>query len=676
MGVDAIVGVTIGAALSALSFVTTGGVDLGPNTWAEIVLILIGVAIGVAAVLRAAPGRRWGAVTVGLFGVLTVLTIASISWSVQPSDSWIEANRTLSYLAAFGGAAALARLMPERWVAIVGSIAMFATIISGYALLAKVFPGSLDRSDPFGRVNLPFDYWNAVGLVAAMGIPAWLWLGSRADDARASRALAVPAIALLLTTVVLTYSRSAVIAAIVGVAFWFVAVPLRLRGALVLALGAAGAAACVVWALATHALIDNNVALAARTIAGHAFGLVLLLTLALTTVAGFTAAFAVDRYSLSASLRRRVATALLVLVAAMPAVGVAALAASSRGLTGEISHVVHEFTSANSGGSADQAGRLLTVDNSRGTYWNQAVHVAEHALFKGVGAGGFATVRGAYSVYFRADRHAHSFVMQTFADFGLLGLLTSIGLSVAWVTAAVRTVRSRRRTAGSPPPTAGATSERAGLLSLVAVVVTFGVQSAVDWTWFIPGASVPALICAGWIAGRGPVNQHIGRLSKPRFSLRTPAGGAATAMLAAIVVLTGWAMLGPLRSQNADAAAITALTHRQTAAAMADARTAVNANPLSVDPLRTLSALYEDLRQYGQAHAELVKATQLQPRNALPWLWLGQYDLRRRQFGSAIAALNVSISLDLGLAAPRQVAAQALTEEYSSSVSRQPSTTR
>jgi hypothetical protein len=83
---DAVVGASLGAALSLLAFVTTGGVDLGPNTWAEIVLTLIGAALGGAVVVRSAPGRRWGGATLLLFVALTVVTIVSISWSLQPSD--------------------------------------------------------------------------------------------------------------------------------------------------------------------------------------------------------------------------------------------------------------------------------------------------------------------------------------------------------------------------------------------------------------------------------------------------------------------------------------------------------------------------------------------------------------------------------------------------------------
>ena len=178
---DVVVGVALAAVLALLAFVTTGGVNDGPNTWAEIVLTLVGAALAAAVLMYSAPARLWGGVTLLLFIALTVLTALSIAWSVQPADSWIEANRALSYLAAFTGAIALGRLFPERWAGVVGGIALLATVLCGYALLAKVFPAAFDRADQVGRISAPFDYWNASGLIAALGLPACLWCGARRE---------------------------------------------------------------------------------------------------------------------------------------------------------------------------------------------------------------------------------------------------------------------------------------------------------------------------------------------------------------------------------------------------------------------------------------------------------------------------------------------------------------
>ena len=40
---------------------------------------------------------------------------------------------------------------------------------------------------------------------------------------------------------------------------------------------------------------------------------------------------------------------------------------------------------------------------------------------------------------------------------------------------------------------------------MLCLVVTFGIHSFVDWTWYVPGVACVALLCAGWLAGRGPL---------------------------------------------------------------------------------------------------------------------------------------------------------------------------
>ena len=64
---------------------------------------------------------------------------------------------------------ALVRLLPaalgRRCSA---AIVLAASIVCGYALLTKVFPGALNPDEIYARLREPFGYWNAVGLMAAM----------------------------------------------------------------------------------------------------------------------------------------------------------------------------------------------------------------------------------------------------------------------------------------------------------------------------------------------------------------------------------------------------------------------------------------------------------------------------------------------------------------------------
>ncbi len=651
---DAVLGTALAAGFALIAFVATGGTDLAQNTWVEIALTALGAACAVAVVLLGARGRASGVTTLILFAALAALTYLSIAWSVQPADSWVEANRTLSYLAAFGAAMALARLAPARWPAVVGAVGTVSVVVCGYALLTKVFPGSLNAGDTLGRLRVPFDYWNATGLMAALGLPACLWAGARPAAGRALRALSVPAIAVLLTVMMLSYSRGALIAAAVGLACWFALVPLRLRATLLLGLGALGGVIATAWALGHHAITHDGASLAARTSAGHGFGEVLLVVGALMALAGLGAAVALDRTALPAQVRRRIGTALIVLVALVPVAGIAAVAASSRGLTGEISHVWTELTSPTSPQPGNNPGRLAELGNSRPLYWSEGLKVGEHALLAGVGAAGFDTARTRYNSSQLEVAHAHSYLIETFADFGLIGIAVSLALLVAWGIAAARTLEIRARPRG--PAAAGDDSqdaarehaaERAGLITMLAVVVIFGVSSLIDWTWFIPGVAVPALACAGWLAGRGPLSAPVGRAEARRGLLASPGAAAGAIGIAAATLVAAWFVWQPLHSANEFGAAISAMSRGESATALADAQSAAAADPVSVDPLIELSEIYLARGNPTAARQELVKATALQPSNPQTWQALGQFDLSQHQADLAVLELQAAQQLDL-----------------------------
>jgi tetratricopeptide (TPR) repeat protein len=647
--IDAAVGAVLAAGFLLVAFLTAGGTDLGPNTWVEVAVVLVGAALAAAVTVFGAPGRAWGGVTLLLFAALAALTYASIAWSVQPDNSWTEANRTLSYLAAFGAAIAMARIVPERWPALLGAVGTAATVICGYALLVKVFPGSLDANDLVGRLKAPFGYWNATGLAAALGVPACIWAGARPVRGRILRALSIPALSILLAVLVLSYSRGALIAVIVACGVWFALTPLRLRAALVLGLGAVGAAVLVLWGLAHHPLTHDDIALAARTHDGHVFGIVVLVVLAATTAAGFAATFALERAALPEQARRRIGTVLLVCVALVPVAGLAAVAASSRGLSGEVSHLWHSLTNSNAV-VTESPGRLAELSNSRPRYWSEGLKVGSHALLKGTGAGGFLTARTHYSADTLVAGHAHSYVIETFADFGLIGTLLSFALFVSWAVASGRTLGFGRRGLRAPPDDRRA-AEQAGLVTMFAVVIAFGIHSAIDWTWFFPGVTIPALACAGWLAGRGPLSAPVGHGARKRLTTSPTAAGTALA-IAAIAVGAVWVVWQPLRASNADASAITELLAGRSSAALADAQTAVSADPVSADALWELSEIHVAVGDRSAARADLVRATSRQPENAETWQRLGELDLRYAQLRLAIVELGKAIALDLSAVQP------------------------
>ncbi|MDX6666852.1 MAG: hypothetical protein QOK04_232, partial [Solirubrobacteraceae bacterium] len=169
------------------------------------------------------------------------------------------------------------------------------------------------------------------------------------------------------------------------------------------------------------------------------------------------------------------------------------------------------------------------------------------------------------------------------------------------------------------------TPQRVGLLTLVSVVIAFGVHSFVDWTWFVPGTAVLALVCAGFVAGRGPLfGEPVARSRS--FPLGRRAAAAAATM--AVALVAAWVIWQPQRSASAADAALTALSKDHVDAAYADVVEAQRRNPLSVEPLFDQSLIELSVGRTKPARRALERAVRLQPASAEAWRRLGELDLR------------------------------------------------
>ena len=502
--VQSLLTVGLAAIVCAIAFSADGGLNIARTTPAEIGLV-VGGGIVVAGALLLAPRRErlWGADSLGLLIALAVLTALSITWAATPSEAWVETNRTLAYVAVFAAAVALAHSVPGRWSAVLGAITLSAVVISAYAVLTKVFPGALNPDEIYARLREPFGYWNSVGLAAALGVPGCLWLGTRRSGHQALNALAYPALGVLVLTMLLSFSRGAVLAAVLGAAFWFATVPRRLRGAAVLIAGVAGGGLIALWAFSQNALTDDRVPVDLRNQAGLHLGLLLVVMLVLLAGAGLAVGFARAAHTPTLHQRDRAGVALLVGLALIPVAITIGLAVGERGLTGSISARWDQLTKVSAPLPRNDNSRFTAVGSVRARYWDEALEIFKDNPGIGVGAGGYATVRKRYRTDDPAVRHAHGYVVQTLADLGLAGLFVSIALLAAWLVSAARATGLRRIDRGRP-----FTPERIGLLTLVATVIVFGVHSFVDWTWVVPANAAVALLAAGWVAGRGPLGRE------------------------------------------------------------------------------------------------------------------------------------------------------------------------
>jgi tetratricopeptide (TPR) repeat protein len=686
----------VAAIFCLITFHAKGGLNLESMVSTEMALTIgAGLLIAACLLLSAPDMRAYGAWPAGLLLAFTVLTALSIVWSVQPDHSWQDAGRLLAYTAVFAAGVALVRVVPDRWPAVLGGLTLAAVVVCAYALATKVFP-SLDPLNTFARLNEPYGYWNAVGLTAAMGVITCLWLGSRRTGHALARALAYPAMGVLLLTLVLAYSRGALAALALGLLLWFCAVPLRLRAATLLLVSALGAGAVVAWDFSRHALSAEGVSLAERSQAGHQLGALIVAMLVVLSIVGITIGFATARRAPSLLARRRAGALLVALVVLVLVAFAGALAHSHRGFTGSISHAVSALTNPNAKQPPNTAARLTAVASVRARYWKEALQVFEAHPALGAGAEGYWTAHLRYETETLEVRHAHGFIVQTLADLGVVGLLIALALLLTWMGAAGRPTHlfNRRWTSwrawreipsGARPGWRALheraltryTPERIGMLCMLCLVVVFGTHSLVDWTWYVPGDACVALLCAGWLAGRG-------ELSRSRRAAAA-AGGAAGAqetdtasrkgwrpgsgqrpsrtsllMAAAVVVLAllaAWSQWQPQRAEEARGQADAQLEANRVGAATDAADTAVSRDPLSVEALFALANVEQHSGHPALAQATLERAVRLQPSNPQAWLVLGRYDLVSGKPRAAVKELQAAIYLDPQLISMEAVAA-------------------
>ncbi len=638
----------IGGIACFVTFYAKGGLNLESMTATEIALTLASGLTVAGAVLLTRPGQRaYGLWPVGLLLAFTVLTAISVVWSVQPDQSWQDSGRMLAYSGVFAGAVALVRVAPERWPAVLGGLTLAAVVVCAYALATKVFPGQLAPTSVYARLEEPYGYWNAIGLTAAMGVICCLWLGARRSGHALLSALAYPATGLLLLTLVLAYSRGALAALAVGVVLWFCLVPLRLRGAAVLILGGIAAGALTAWDFSQHALSYEGVPLAQRAVAGHRLGALILAMVLLLSLAGVAIGFLTARRPPSLTTRRRAGAIVLTLVALAGVGSLGALAHSRRGLTGSISHAVDSLTDPNAKTPPNTPDRLTAVASVRARYWKEALQIFAAHPALGVGAEGYQTARLRYRKETLEVKHAHGFVVQTLADLGLVGLVLALLVLLTWMAAAGRATHpfNRRWRSGREPYS----PERVGLLAMLCLVVVFGVHSLVDWTWYVPGDACVALLCAGWLAGRGPLRDARPAAGGPSPYRWLLAGAAIVAAL-----LAAWSQWQPQRSEDARQQALALLAHDPRGAEAA-ADTAVARDPLSAEALLTLAGIQRFRGRPSLARATLQRAVRLQPSNPQTWLTLGRYDLASDPRAS-LAELQAAIYLNPESIAPEAIA--------------------
>lgn len=471
------------------------------------VALLLVIRLGVGERPLAAIGPAALVPIAGLVGLCGWALLSQL-WSHAPGRASVGFDRDLLYLVTFALFASVGRTRGRLTWAL-RALVLAMTVVAGLALLSRVAPdilptAAVPASD--GRLAYPLTYWNALGVLCALA--GVLCLHLAADDERPlARVLAAGAVPILGTTLLLTYSRGALAAAVIAVVVY--AVLGRPRGLLSALIAAApGTAVAVKVAYDDTLLSGANPTSAAAIHQGHQLAAVVLAAVAVTLALRAMLLLLDRRLKAEDSPIDRHRRALR--NATVGAVVVAVVVAIALGAPGAISNRWNEFTHQGTVTTGPLVRNRLgsTSANGRIELWTIAWDAFKAHPLDGTGQDTFEILWYQDRNQATAVVNAHSLYIETLGELGAVGLVF-VALFVLGTLVGLFP-RGRGR-------------DRALYAAVFAAGLAWAVHAGVDWDWQMPAISLPFAALGGLALGR-PVLR--GRSVSVSSSVRAFVAGA------------------------------------------------------------------------------------------------------------------------------------------------------
>jgi O-antigen ligase len=413
------------------------------------------------------PRTTAGRIALGALALFCAWTALSVTWAPIPGRAEEDLQRLLLYLAFFAAAVACIRGPATRaWLE--PGIVLGIFVVVAYGLSERLLPGVVELSrsaSADGRLEQPITYWNAYGIVAALGMVLAVHVAGDPDRARWLRSACAAAAVPLGLGLYLTFARGALGALVLGLLVLLALAPAgreQLRAAVVAV--AATAVACVVAnSLPTvHSLQRGETG-------DPTDGLIMFAALvALALAAALIAPRAARRPLPMPRLPVSRALAVLSVAAVVMVSAIAAVAA----LEGKPENV--------SPARGANPARLASIDTNRYSYWGVALRSFGDQPLRGIGSGGF------YVEWLkerdRVDRSgdAHSLYLETAAELGIVGVALLALFLGGVIASVVRLYRLNPRAA----------------TGLAGGITAWAFHAGLDWDWEMPAATLPALLLA------------------------------------------------------------------------------------------------------------------------------------------------------------------------------------
>jgi hypothetical protein len=561
-----------------------------------------------------------------LFMTLFVaVTALSVGWSLVPNATMLDAIRLISYTSVLALAALIAQLHKNRAREILLGAGLAALLIVIYALLSRGLPGLFPDTDNFARIRLPFGYWNAVGSIAAIGSLIALWAGTRRTESRAIEIWSYPAGGLFLVGLMLTQSRGTLLALAIVIGIWLLLIPRRLRTAGWLLVVGVPSMILVAWAYKQTALSFDAQPFVDRKNTGIQLTIALLVMSGLLAWAGSFIRAKRHERPLVAAQRWKIGRVLLILLAISPFVLALGIGVGTEKGFSTITDGASGFVTTSSVAPSNSPDRLTQTNSLRGRYWSDAWKVFDAHTKRGTGGDTFLVARLPY----RADQitasHAHGMVPQVASDLGVLGLSVLFGLTLVWLVAAFKMAGASKR---APWHWLDDVDEvRLASVTLMLMALMFGLHSAIDWVWFIPGVAYFGLLAGGWTLGSAAAHSPVEATAQAPVPT---SGGKLQIIRAAAIAVVGiaiaYAVYQPVRAERKIEAGLSA-AESDPQKALKLGNDAIKLDPTSADAYILVSVAQSNGGRQQSAEATLAELTAMQPGNPTPWLRLSQFRL-------------------------------------------------
>ncbi len=462
-----------------------GGFFPGPPAY---VAMLLCIALTLRATLAEDPFEGVGlrmvlaAAAMALFALVTLL---SQEWSHAPGVALIAFDLPMLYLLTvvlFGSVAHTA----TRLALSLRALAVAIVVICACGLITRLLPHLWPTSPEVAnsRLAFPLTYWNALGLLAALGTVLCLHFASDSDERPFVRVLAAAALPVQVTTLYFTFSRGGILSAAVAIiAYAVLGRPRALLSALLATLPTAVVALVVAYDANLLATTDPTTPAAV----GQGVRVAIVLAACIVGAAVLRLALVsldkrLERSRLPASIRR------------YKRLGWSAAAASIAVLAvllhGTIAREYQRFINPTAFAKpADLRARLTDPANNGRIYnWRVAWHGFESAPLLGHGAGTYADTWDRYRPVFIYVKNAHSLYMEVLDELGIVGFLPLLAAILIILVAAARRVRGSRR---------------AMYGAVFAVLLAWALHAGIDWDWQMPAVSIIFFALGGAVLARG-----------------------------------------------------------------------------------------------------------------------------------------------------------------------------